>query len=106
MYDHFETLIECRLASGQSYHKNTKKYSIDDLIIKLDNPLISYNEIIQIENKLFFDIDDAKNALNFKKCLEKIESYIFKFRHSAINVECAYTQSTSTTKPHSYHVVY
>ena len=36
---------------------------------KLSNKSISYNEIVKAENKLFFDIDNSKNELNFKDCL-------------------------------------
>jgi hypothetical protein len=58
-------LVECRLASSIGYHKKTKKFSLDELAEKLGNKTISYNEIVQAENKLFFDVDNSKNALNF-----------------------------------------
>ena len=80
--------------------------SLDDLSSQLDNTAISYNEIIKAENKLYFDIDDSKNALNFRTCLDEIEKMICRFKPSSINVDYSYTKSTSLTKPHSYHVVY
>lgn len=73
--------MECRLASNGNYHTDTVKYSYSDMVEKLENKAISYNEVIQQENKLFFDIDDALNVLNFEKCLELIENMICKFRH-------------------------
>lgn len=80
--------------------------NIDHLSEKLENKSISYNEVIKPVNKLFFDIDNAYNELNFHKCLEEIGKMICKFRHHNLGVEFAYTKSTSTEKPHSYHVVY
>ena len=64
------------------------------------------NECIGAVNKLFFDIDDSKNETNFAKCLELIEQTMCKFSLSSLHIKMAYTKSTSTTKPHSYHVVY
>ena len=106
MYDSTESLIECRLASSIGYSRKTKKFSIGEIAEKLKNKSISYNEIVQQENKLFFDIDDAKNSLNFEKCLDIINKMICKFRHQSLDVQYAYTKTTSKTKPHSYHVVY
>jgi hypothetical protein len=94
------------LASTYGYHTKTKKFNLEDLAARLDNQAISYNEVIKQENKLFFDIDDSYNELNFQKCLELIEKMICKFRHQAINVDYAYSKTTSASKPHSYHVVY
>ena len=73
--------MECRIASIVGYHPKTTKISYEDIILKLEDKSKSYNEIVQLENKLFFDIDDAKNSLNFEKCLDIISKLICKFRH-------------------------
>jgi len=63
--DPFETMIECRLATSSNYMKKTRKYRPDELCEYLENKSISYNEIVKDDNKLFFDIDNAYNELNF-----------------------------------------
>jgi len=45
--------------------KKTRKYRPDELCEYLENKSISYNEIVKDDNKLFFDVDNAYNELNF-----------------------------------------
>jgi hypothetical protein len=104
IYDEFDSLIEVRIAKSTGYLPNTKKLTFDEMTDILEDKSASYNEVVGNVNKLFFDIDNAVNQFNFEACLDFIEQMIQRFKYN--NVDRAYTKSTSTLKPHSYHVVY
>lgn len=79
-YDTLDSTITLRTATnGVGYHKKNITASFEDMADMLTNTSISYNEVVGFNNKLFFDIDDCKNALNFKKCLKLIERQICRF---------------------------
>jgi len=103
--------MTCRLATSTGYQTKTKEFSYPDIlrlvaIKKRHNTKIMYNEVTRPINKLFFDIDDSLNLLNFNKCRLEIEKQISLYNNGNFNIQLAYTKSTNENKPHSYHLVY
>jgi hypothetical protein len=45
-----------------------------------------YNEVTRPINKLFFDIDDSLNLLNFNKCRLEIEKQISLYNNGNFNI--------------------